>query len=62
MAARVARPMKMGSTPVAMGSSVPPWPTRFSWKTPRSLAHTSMEVHPSGLSMIKIPLGILVPG
>ena len=28
--ARVARPTKTGSTPVAMGSRVPPWPMRFS--------------------------------
>ena len=27
---RVARPRKTGSTPVAMGSNVPAWPTRFS--------------------------------
>ena len=27
---RVACPTKTGSTPVAMGSRVPPWPTRFS--------------------------------
>ena len=50
--------MKTGSTPVAMGSSVPAWPTRFSWYMPRSLAHTSMEVHPAGLSMMRIPLGM----
>ena len=56
--ARVARPMNTGSTPVAMGSRVPAWPTRFSWKIPRSLAHTSMEVQSRGLSMMMIPFGI----
>ena len=53
--ARVARPTKTGSTPVAMGSRVPPWPIRFSWNTPRSLAHTSWEVHSEGLSMMRTP-------
>ena len=56
--ARVARPTNTGSTPVAMGSRVPPWPTRRSWRMPRSLAHTSMEVQPSGLSMMSTPPGI----
>ncbi|MPM92763.1 hypothetical protein SDC9_139899 [bioreactor metagenome] len=59
--ARVACPTKTGSTPVAMGSSVPPWPTRFSFRMPRSLAHTSMLVHSMGLSMMMIPLGITRP-
>ena len=35
--ARVARPTNTGSTPVAMGSSVPAWPTRLSWKMPSQL-------------------------
>ena len=55
---RVARPMKMGSTPVAIGSSVPPCPMRFSWNTPRSFAATSWLVQPPGLSTIKIPFAI----
>lgn len=54
--ARVACPTNTGSTPVAMGSRVPPWPTRFSFRMPRILAQTSMLVHPAGLSMITIPL------
>ena len=59
--ARVACPTKTGSTPVAMGSKVPPCPTRFSRRMPRILAHTSMLVHPAGLLTIKIPSGIPVP-
>ena len=55
--ARVACPTNTGRTPVAMGSRVPPWPTRFSWRMPRILAQTSMLVQPWGLSMMRIPLG-----
>lgn len=38
---RVARPTNTGSTPVAMGSSVPPWPMRRVPNTRRSRAVTS---------------------
>ena len=56
--ALVAAPTNTGRTPVAMGSRVPAWPTRFSWRMPRSLAQTSMLVHPAGLSMMTIPFAI----
>lgn len=58
--ARVARPTKTGSTPVAMGSSVPACPTRLSWRTPLILAHTSILVHSWGLSITMIPFAIKV--
>ena len=56
--ARVARPTKTGSTPVAMGSRVPAWPTRRSRRMPRTLATTSWEVQSWGLSMTIIPFAI----
>ena len=54
----VAWPTKTGSTPVAMGSRVPAWPTRFSRRMPRILAQTSMLVHPAGLSTMRMPSGM----
>ena len=59
--ALVALPTKMGRTPVAMGSKVPPWPMRLSRSTPRSLAATSWLVQSAGLSIIKIPVGMGPP-
>ena len=56
--ARVACPTNTGRTPVAIGSNVPPWPTRFSFRIPRILAQTSMLVQPEGLSIITMPLAI----
>ena len=57
--ARVARPTNTGRTPVAIGSSVPAWPTRRSFKIPRSLAQTSILVQSCSLSMMMIPLGMV---
>ena len=46
---RVAWPKQMGRTPLAMGSSVPPWPTFF-WPVSRLTMRTmSIEVSPAGL-------------
>jgi len=53
--ALVARPANTAKTPVAMGSSVPECPTRFSWHTPLSFAATSWLVQSRGLSTINIP-------
>ena len=53
---RVAWPMQRGKTPVAMGSSVPAWPIRFSRVRLLSQATTLKEVIPSGLLMLRIPL------
>ena len=51
----VALPTKMGSTPVAIGSSVPAWPTLRVPSRRRSFATISKEVKSSGLSMMIIP-------
>src|SRR5205085_1113567 len=45
------------STPVAIGSSVPAWPTRRVPASRRILATTSWEVQPEGLSAMISPLG-----
>ena len=58
---RVACPTNTGSTPVAMGSNVPAWPTFLVFSIPRSLAQTSMLVQSAGLSMMMIPLAIVAP-
>ena len=59
---RVACPTKTGSTPVAMGSRVPLWPSFRVPSTPRILATTSKLVQPAGLSTIRIPCIRLPPG
>ena len=46
---RVTRPSPTSSTPVASGSSVPAWPTRFWPKILRSFATTSCDVKPGRL-------------
>ena len=61
LTALVALPTNTGSTPVAIGSNVPAWPTFFVFKMPRSLAHTSMLVQPAGLSMMMIPSAMAHP-
>src|SRR5438046_8310047 len=46
----------MTRTPVAIGSSVPAWPTFFVPASRRTRATTSCEVMPPGLSTITRPL------
>src|SRR5919197_2155901 len=55
-ARRVARPRSTGSTPSAIGSSVPAWPTRFWPARRRTLATTSCEVQPPCLHTFRTPL------
>ena len=47
--------MTSGRTPVAIGSSVPRCPTERSPQMRRTLATTSCEVIPAGLSTIRMP-------
>src|SRR5690349_14990946 len=51
----VAAPTQTTRTPVASGSSVPAWPTRFSESARRTRATTSKEVSSRGLSTTMIP-------
>src|SRR5215469_12959917 len=53
---RVAFSTPTTSTPVAMGSSVPAWPTRRVPARRRIRATTSCEVSPAGLSTMTSPL------
>src|SRR5260370_25654779 len=55
LATLVASPMQMGSTPVAVGSSVPVWPARFDLNSPRTRRTTSKLVGPLGLSTTTTP-------
>ena len=52
----VASPTQMGRTPVAVGSSVPVWPTRFALNSPFTRRTTSNEVGPLGLLTTTTPL------
>src|ERR1700727_2609464 len=52
---RVAFSTPMTRTPVAIGSSVPAWPTRRVWARRRIRATTSCEVKPPGLSTMTSP-------
>src|SRR5712671_2997937 len=52
----VASPTQMGRTPVAVGSSVPVCPTRFTLKRPFTRRTTSKEVGPLGLFTTTTPL------
>ena len=54
---RVARPTPSTSTPVAIGSSVPAWPTLRVPRARRARATTSCEVSPPGLSTTTRPVG-----
>src|SRR5438105_11288590 len=53
----VASPMQIGSTPVAVGSSVPVCPQRLTLKRPFTLRTTSKEVGPLGLLTTTTPDG-----
>src|SRR6266481_5341593 len=52
----VASPTQMGKTPVAVGSSVPVWPTRLTLNRPFTRRTTSNEVGPLGLLTTTTPL------
>src|SRR5213080_2513506 len=45
----------MMSKPVALGSSVPQWPTFLIWNWRRMASTTSCEVGPTGLSISSAP-------
>jgi hypothetical protein len=51
----------MISTPVAIGSSVPPWPTRRVFASRRIRATTSCDVIPDGLSTTINPSALTRP-
>src|SRR6266540_6575711 len=51
----VPRPSTMMSRPVALGSSVPQWPTFLIWKRRLMASSTSCEVGPAGLSIRSAP-------
>src|SRR3977135_731728 len=56
----VPRPSVRRSNPVAIGSSVPQWPTFFICKRRRTIATTSCEVIPVALSTSSTPSGVAV--
>src|SRR5438309_10504935 len=55
-AKRVADSNRMGSTPVASGSSVPAWPTRCAPVNRRRRLTTENDVSPAGLSTLRTPV------
>src|SRR3954471_16307018 len=56
----VPRPRVSKSKPVAIGSSVPQWPTFFIWRRRRTIATTSCDVIPAALSTRSTPSGVAV--
>src|SRR5450631_2221761 len=58
----VARLMPSTRTPVAIGSSVPAWPTLRVPHRRRHRATTSWLVHPAGLSTMSSPSGVVIVG
>src|SRR5450759_961218 len=56
-ARRVADSKRMGRTPVASGSSVPAWPTRWAPVRRRRRLTTAKEVSPAALSTLSTPAG-----
>src|SRR5664279_1729037 len=56
----VARLMPSTRTPVAIGSSVPAWPTVRVPHSRRQRATTAWLVHPDGLSTIRSPSGVVI--
>src|SRR4051812_27156821 len=56
----VPRPRVRSRRPVAIGSSVPQWPTFFICKRRRTIATTSCEVIPAALSTRRTPSGVAV--
>ena len=55
----VASPRRMGKRPVAMGSSVPPWPTLGTRSNRRRCATTWKDVTPGPLSASRRPSGAI---
>src|SRR5215831_9950227 len=58
----VAEPSKMGKSPVAMGSSVPPWPTLATRSVRRRWATTWKEVTAGPLSARRRPSRVIGKG
>src|SRR4051812_32154736 len=56
----VPRPRVNKSSPVAIGSSVPQWPTFLIWRRRRTSATTSCDVMPAALSTSRTPSGVAV--
>src|SRR4051812_4399366 len=56
----VPRPRVSSSRPVAIGSSVPQWPTFLIWSLRLTSATTSCDVMPAALSTSRTPSGVAV--